>query len=68
MIYNIVTKLRSAGSVLNKKNLKDVLTKGKLDDIGARLEASLMKLLYPLALHCGLAEHAAHIGTKFLKL
>jgi hypothetical protein len=42
MIYNIVTKLHSTGSVLDKKKprKKHVLTEEKLYDIGAQLETS----------------------------
>jgi hypothetical protein len=56
------------GSVLDRNLEKDILTEEKLDDIGTGLEASPKKLLYLLALQCGLAEYTAHIGTKFLKL
>jgi hypothetical protein len=68
-IYNIITKLSSMGSVLYKRSLKkDVLTEEKLDDIGARLEASLKKLLHPLTLQCELAECTANIGNKVSKV
>jgi hypothetical protein len=56
--------------VLDKKKFRKryVLTEEKLDDIGARLEASPKKSSRLLALQCRLAECTAHTGTKFLKL
>jgi hypothetical protein len=69
MIHNIITKLRSIGSVLDKnKPSKCVLTEEKLDDISTQIEASPKKSLCLLALQCGVAGSTAHIGTKLLKL
>jgi hypothetical protein len=47
-IYNIVTKLRSTGSVLDKKKYRKryILTEEKLDDIGARLEARRSRYVF----------------------
>jgi hypothetical protein len=54
-IYNIVTKLRSTGSVLDKKKSRKrhVLTEEKLDGIGARLEASPKKSSFGSAVWVG---------------
>jgi hypothetical protein len=62
---NIVTILRSTGSVLAKKksSKKLVLTEKKSHDIDTRLEAIPRKSLCLLALHCSLARSTAHVGT-----
>jgi hypothetical protein len=72
MIYKLVTKFRATGSVLDKKKKekkrkkklkkkRHILTEKKLDEIGARLEASPKKSLCQLALQCGVSKSAAHI-------
>jgi transposase len=47
MIYKLVAKFRATGSALDKKENKKrhILTEEKLDEIGARLEASPKKSL-----------------------
>jgi hypothetical protein len=65
-----VNKLRSTGlSVDNKQKHKcQVLTEERLDDIGARLEHTLRKLLKRLAQETGLSKSSARRATQLLKL
>jgi hypothetical protein len=55
---------------LTRRKLKRryILTEEKLDEIGARLEASPKKSPRRLALQCGVSKSAAHIATKLFKL
>lgn len=67
-IYNIVLKLFSAGSVLDKKKPRKrlVLTEERLDVIGARFKAVPKKPLRLLSLHSWLPKGTAHVATNLL--
>jgi hypothetical protein len=63
-IYNIVTKLHFAGSLLGKEKSRKapVLTEEKLDDIGTLLEVSPKMSLGLSALQCG--QQYVHVDKK----
>jgi hypothetical protein len=67
MIHNIITKLHSMGSLLDKNKPKKMWTEEKLNDVRTQLEENPKKLLHLLALQCGLAKSTA-IVTVLLQL
>jgi hypothetical protein len=69
-IHKLIYKVRSTGSVLDKKPAKKcrVLTKEKLDEIKARLEHTPQKSLRHLAEETGISKSSAAKATKLLKL
>ncbi|KAJ4440888.1 hypothetical protein ANN_10735, partial [Periplaneta americana] len=69
-IHDLVNKVRRTGSFLNKKCVQQccVLTEGKLDEVGARLEHSPRKSLPRLAQEVNISKTSAFVATKLLKL
>jgi hypothetical protein len=69
-IYNIVTKLRSTGLVLNKKISRKKTCADWIKTWWHRgsIRSKSEEVVSLLALQCGLAKGTAHIGTKLLKL
>lgn len=68
-VRNLVNIFRQTGSVLNKKQRVNhrVLTEGKLDDIGQKLERSQRKSLRKLAQESGISKISAWNTTELLK-
>jgi hypothetical protein len=69
-IHELINKVRSTGSLLDKKPAKkhSVFTKEKLDEIGARLEHTPQKSLRCLAQETGISKSSAAKVTKLIKL
>ncbi|KAJ4436212.1 hypothetical protein ANN_18842 [Periplaneta americana] len=71
-IHDLVNKVRSTESFLNKKHVQQrrVLTEEKLDEVGARLEDSPRKSLRRrrLAQEVNISKTSAFVATKLLKL
>jgi hypothetical protein len=65
-----VNKLRSTELLIDKiqKHKCQVLTEGKLDDIGARLEHTPIKSLKCLAQEIGVSKSSTRRATQLLKL
>ena len=70
MIYNLVKKFRTTGSVLKNERtcVKRVLTEEMLDEIGHRLERSPMKSSYHVAQQVGVSQSSVIRDTKLLIL
>jgi hypothetical protein len=70
MIYKVEAKFWATGSVLARKKGKKrhILTKEKLDEIVARLEASPKKSLCSLSVQFRVLKLVAHIAKKLLIL
>jgi transposase len=68
-IHNLVNKLRSTRLLIDKKqkHKRRVLTEGKLEDIGARLEHAPRKSLKHLAQEAGKSMSSARLSTQYLK-
>jgi hypothetical protein len=69
-IHNLVNKLRTTGLLIDKKTKHKlrVLTEGKLNIIGARLEHAPRKSLKRLAQETGVSKCSARTATLLLKL
>jgi transposase len=69
-IHNLVNELRSTGLLTDKrhKHWRRMLTKEKLDDIGARFEHTPRKSLKRLTQETGVSKSSARTATQLLKL
>jgi hypothetical protein len=69
-IQNLVNKLRTTGLLIDKKqkHRRRLLTKEKLDDIGARLKHTSRELLKRLAEEPRVSKSSARTATQLLKL
>ena len=70
MIYNLVKKFRSAGSVLYKKRkcAKPVPTEEILDEIGHRLEKSRTKSSRRVAQQVGVSQFFSDMRYQTIKI